>query len=42
MFYCKFSAEWVRREAVQWSDKGSWLLVLVWVVCGGLKEKELD
>ena len=31
-----FSAEQVRREAAEWSDKGSWPLVWVWAVCGGL------
>ena len=35
MSQCNFSAEQVRREATQWSDKGSWLLVWVWAVCGG-------
>ena len=34
---CNFSAEPVRHEATEWSDKGSWLLVSVWAVCGGLK-----
>ena len=33
---CNFSAKWVRQEATEWSDKGSWLLVSVWAVCGGL------
>ena len=36
-FQCNFSAERVRWEAMEWSDKGGWLLVWVWVVCGGLK-----
>ena len=27
MFQCNFSAERVRREAAEWSDKGSWPLV---------------
>ena len=35
MFQCNFSAERVRREAMEWSDKGSW--PLVWAVRGGLK-----
>ena len=33
---CNFSAEQVRRDATERSDKGSWLLVWVWAVCGGL------
>ena len=36
---CNFSVERVRQEATEWSDKGSWLLVWVWAVCGGLKGK---
>ena len=32
-FQCNFSAERVRREATEWLDKGSWLLVWVWAVC---------
>ena len=36
VFQCNLSAERVRQEATEWSDKGSWLLVWVWAVCGGL------
>ena len=36
-FQCNFSAEQVRWAATEWLDKGSWLLVWVWVVYGGLK-----
>ena len=44
MFQCNFSAKRVRREATEWSDKGSWSLVWVWAgcvcdgvcVCGGV------
>ena len=32
---CNFSAERVRQETMEWSDKGSSLLVWVWAVCGG-------
>ena len=27
MFQCSFSTEWAGREATEWLDKGSWLLV---------------
>ena len=36
VFKCNFIADRVRQEATEWSDKGSWLLVWVWAVCGGL------
>ena len=39
MFQCDFSAERVRREATERSDKGSWMLVWVWAVCRGLKKR---
>ena len=32
---CNFSVKVVRREVMEWLDEGSWLLVWVWVVCGG-------
>ena len=36
MFQCYLSAERVRQEATEWAGKGSWLLVWVWAMCGGL------
>ena len=31
-----FSTEWIRREATERSHEGSWPLVWVWALCGGL------
>ena len=36
LFKCNLSAERLSREATEWADKGSWPLVWVWAVCGGL------
>ena len=36
-----FSAEQVRREATERSDRGSWLLVWVWAVCLGLNDSSI-